>query len=170
MVLIREDEFNELRKEVHETELNIKEESVYKPKELTNEQKDFLDATKRNSEQEFIGLTKENLVPIGDKLLVKVAVQTKTEVGLYVPTANRDVSKGNALVKYCEIVKISPKLKKELAETIPELTEGWRCKFNVNLALSIANGACLVEKDENYIYNYYTVGIGLIDYVYPPTV
>ena len=30
MVLIREDEFNELRKEVHETELNIKEESVYK--------------------------------------------------------------------------------------------------------------------------------------------
>lgn len=161
-----ESEFHELKQEAH-SELNFREETIHKPKDLNQDQKKFLDATKKNSEQEFEGLTKDNIIPIGDKILVKVATAIKTKGNIYLPNGTVDPKSGHAIVEYCEIVAISPKIKKDFETTYPNVTTGWRCKFNVNLALQIAGGACLIEKDNTHTYQYYTLSVGQIDYVYP---
>lgn len=167
MVFIKEEEFKELRENIIDSELNLKEETIRKPKELSEDQKQFLEATNKNSEREFEGLTKENIVPFGDRLLVKVVVEDRTKGNIYLPDGSKNVKSGHAMISYCEIAAISPKIKKQFADEYPGVEVGWRCKFNVNLALSVAGGACLIEREERFIYQYYTVSVGMIDYAYP---
>jgi len=149
-------------------ELNYKEETVFKPKELDQEQKKYLDATYKNAEGEFEGLTKENIVPLGDRLLVKVVGRIKTDVGIVLPSQTTDTKQASAKVDYCEIVAISPKIKDKFLQAYPNADIGWRCKLNVNLAAQVCNGPCLVEKTDMFINQYFVVGEGLIDYIYPP--
>ena len=152
-----------LAKSQENTNLRTK---IVKKDGKTEEQKEIVKVGDKNSEAIFKDLEVESLIPINDKVLVKVAVKTK-HGQIYLPDGSIGGDKG-PVVEYSEIVKLSPKVQEEFDELYPDVKSGWRCKFNVALAQQVNSGACLIEKSDGYQFQYYVIAVGMIDFIYPP--
>ena len=132
---------------------------------ITPEQKETRDADIRNAESVFKGLTKDNLIVFGNKMLAKVAIRTR-QGSIIIPNKVRE-KKGALTAEYAEYIKISPTAKEKFEKDYPGIEPGWRIKFNVQLIEQINLGACIVERDLDYEYRYYTVPIDQIDFAFP---
>lgn len=161
-----ESEYNDLKAE-SKSSVNLRSEKV-KKKNKTDAQKLTVAIGEKNAEAAFKGLSKDNLVPLNDKVLVKAVIKTRQGT-IYLPEQSISNDKDTGLpVEHCEIVSFSPKIEEELKKTYPGLDSGWRCKFNVALAHQVCLGPCLIENSGDYRHNYYTIAIGMIDFVFPP--
>ena len=106
-------------------------------------------------ENKSLVIDKDTIKPLGMNVIVRAKVSTSN---LYLPSKDHKIT---GQIIYTELFKVPLKVQDEYG-----LRPGQLCRVNTQLALQLAQGSCLEEKEDGFEWIYFKTDVGLIQYTY----